>query len=192
MKKILLLILAVAVSASVCRAQEQPARVVSNHSFNVKTTSAILYAGAGYTYELALGQKFSVLGSAWLMADFVSPFFKIEGVLDKDTYLLLQPAVSIEPRFYYNMSKRAARGRNTNLNSANFLSANFDIVFPSIYGTDGVERDFTFLLITPQWGMRRVYKSGFMFEFNAGASFLFADGLFDWVPAIGLKLGYAF
>jgi hypothetical protein len=162
----------------------------SNHSVHLNAGATNMNLGVGYSYEWAFAPKWTLLGSAWLKGEFSwgqNMFF------DYSTFIL-HPTISAEPRFYYNLGRRAGRGKNTALNSGNYLSATVSCFFPSIDSREGVYRDFYHFGIAPHWGMRRVYGNHFLLEFHAGALILMAPYTdeFKIGPDVNLKLGYVF
>lgn len=82
------------------------------------------------------------------------------------------PAISIEPKWYYNIKKRYEIGKDAENNSGNFLS------FPIYYTTDWVfvstsdGKDASqWLSIIPTWGFRRNLGKRFNYELGAGLGY---------------------
>jgi hypothetical protein len=190
MKKFVLISAVLAVSlfaGSPCVAQQTE----SNHSIHANVAALNFHAGAGYSYEWAFAPKWTVVGSAWFKGEFSwgQNFFG-----GNYSTFILHPTISVEPRLYYNLGRRKARGRNTALNSGNYVSATVSCFFPSIDGRNGVYRDFYHFGIAPHWGMRRMYGGHFLLEFHAGVLVLMAPAIRETIaaPDVNLKLGFVF
>ncbi len=90
-----------------------------------------------------------------------------------DAPFLLTPVVVLEPRFYYNLEKRAENSKRTDGNSGNFIALKMsyhpDVV---LFNTDNapVVSDFS---IIPTWGIRRSIGELFNFEAGLGAGYTY-------------------
>lgn len=88
-----------------------------------------------------------------------------------ETNFFLTPEIIVEPRFYYNLNKRSAKGKNISGNSANYFSLRSSY-YPDIFIIGF--NDFKFvpeLNIVPTWGMRRNIGSNFNYEFGGGLGY---------------------
>jgi len=90
------------------------------------------------------------------------------------TFFAAIPVIRVEPRIYYNISKRSLKNRNTQDNAANFFSfrishhPNWFVITNSSIG--GVIRDFMFV---PHWGIRRNLGNHFNFETGFGVGWVY-------------------
>lgn len=85
------------------------------------------------------------------------------------TGFLLSPALTIEPRYYYNLNKRLSNSKNIKGNSGNFLALDLSY-FPSgmeITNDDAVSIMSSFLVV-PTWGIRRQVGKHFVYEAGTG------------------------
>lgn len=117
------------------------------------------------------------------------------------TGFLLTPVITAEPRLYYNLDKRRAKGKNTSSNSGNFISlkASFhpDWFVISNYSDIKIISDIS---IIPTWGIRRVIGSHFNYEAGIGLGYryIFAKqaGFYEnesqLAVNIHLRVGYTF
>lgn len=91
---------------------------------------------------------------------------------DYNSPFLLTPVIVIEPRFYYNLKKRAENSKRTDGNSGNFiaLKSGFHPDSFVLFNTDNapVVSDFS---IIPTWGIRRNLGEHFNYEAGIGAGF---------------------
>ncbi|MFV8270256.1 hypothetical protein ACNQGP_10025 [Flavobacterium sp. GT2N3] len=82
---------------------------------------------------------------------------------------ILQPVLTLEPRYYYNLEKRKSRGKKTSKNSGNYLS------LKTSYHPDwfvlNLDENITKtadLSIIPTWGIKRQIGSNFTYETGFG------------------------
>ena len=81
------------------------------------------------------------------------------------TGIILSPGLTLEPRWYYNLNKRATKTKDINNNSANFvtLSTSFipDLFVVSNYDNNSVRNQISLI---PTWGVRRNIGKRWNFE----------------------------
>ncbi len=90
--------------------------------------------------------------------------------LDSDnTVFYLAPALSVEPRFYYNFDKRISRSKRIKNNSGNYLSM-FVRFHPNwfIISNKKLAEVVPDISIIPSWGLKRCIGENFNFELTAG------------------------
>lgn len=116
-------------------------------------------------------------------------------------YFALRPILIIEPRAYYNLAKRARKGKTTSNNSGNFIGVAFDyqpdVQLLSTNPSFAPKTTFSF---TPRWGIRRQLGQHFDFEFTLGLRSIYfkepgEPGLRfarRHSPSVGLRFGYRF
>ncbi|MDR2680226.1 MAG: hypothetical protein LBC47_05385 [Tannerella sp.] len=109
------------------------------------------------------------------------------------THYTITPELVVEPRWYYNLAKRQAKGKFTTHNSGNYLSlrTSFCPEWPAIH--DSGSRPVSSLYVIPMWGIRRHYGEHFSFEASAGIGYqhIFV-GKGDDTPVIGWRLGIGY
>lgn len=118
------------------------------------------------------------------------------GSLVGKTIVGLAPAISVEPRWYYNISKREKSGKFVKKNSANFLTLGikYNPDWFVISNTDNAEIADQ-LSIIPKWGIRRaIAKSNFNYEVGLGIGKRYFISAEQWETAadLHLRLGYSF
>jgi hypothetical protein len=190
MKKFVLISAVLALSL-VANTPSMAQQTESNHSLHLNIGATNFHAGAGYTFEWAFAPKWTLLNSVWLKGEGGWGYNMLFG---EYSYFVLSPSVSVEPRFYYNLAKREARGRKTALNSGNYLGTTVSCFFPTINGREGAYRDYYHFGIAPHWGLRRVYGDHFLLEFHAGILMLMSSYTNEFLmgPDLNLKIGYVF
>lgn len=124
---------------------------------------------------------------------------------------ILQPVLTLEPRYYYNLEKRNSRGKKTSKNSGNYLS------LKTSYHPDwfvlNLDEDITKtadLSIIPTWGIKRQIGNNFTYETGLGLGYRIvyskpnyyngsAQNVDDvstnrnqYTPYLHLRIGYTF
>jgi hypothetical protein len=102
------------------------------------------------------------------------------------------PFAGVESRFYYGLKKRLREGRITTKNSASFISLQAIYIIPDGFYSDNLNL-IGGTILTPAWGMRRVWKNHWAFELNTGISINIPDkGAVSLAPALNVRFGYVF
>ncbi len=113
---------------------------------------------------------------------------------------VLAPVISVEPRWYYNISKRAAKEKRIDGNSANFLSLRLGY-HPDWFSISNQDVNIVSdVSIIPMWGLRRNLGEHFNFETGAGLGYVYylaknagyLENEGDVVLNILLRIGYKF
>jgi hypothetical protein len=99
--------------------------------------------------------------------------------------------ISVAPQFYYNYAKRGSLNRNTENNSANYIS--LPLLFNSSKSV-GDRSSSQAVALIPTWGMRRSLGSKLYFDFSVGygARYFFENKLssaWEGVPNLSAKFG---
>lgn len=117
------------------------------------------------------------------------------------TGFVLVPAITLEPRWYYNLNKRVKKSRNIKGNSGNFISLKStyhpDMIVISNRDNVNFISDFS---IVPTWGIRRQIGQHFNYETGIGIGYihyinpnnLSINGEADIAVNLHLRLGYRF
>ena len=115
---------------------------------------------------------------------------------------VLFPTINVEPRYYYNLKKRADKGKRTSRNTANFITVRFSYSpdWFSINSSDADIRQAENLAIIPKWAIRRSYDSGFTFETGIGFGYRyfflkqygFQENEQDPTLDLHIRIGYSF
>ena len=160
--------------------------VVSNHSVSVEL------AGLMYAYECPLGDRFSLVTRVGTQAGIqYASYSSFWGEREHRWSVGLYPVLSVEPRYYYNLSKRYEAGKNAFKNSGGFLSCNLQYYLPPYYRRH-VDNSGGFVM-TPFWGFRRVWYRHLLFELGGGLNLASTDLKSVSVgPAFNVRLGYLF
>ncbi len=87
--------------------------------------------------------------------------------------LILVPAITLEPRWYYNLNKREKKSRRTDGNSGNFISikTTFHPDWFIISNQDNINV-ISDISIIPTWGIRRNVGTHFTYETGIGIGYV--------------------
>ncbi len=187
MKKTIICTFSLLLSAVFCVAaqdewQDTP-RVEGNHSVSINIV------GLHYAYECPLGKNVSIIGRAGLNGG--SGLYAVFAGAPFELHVM--PEIDIEPRFYYNLDRRARHDRSTSKNTASFISLKMKYFVPYELTQLDISSSWGSLLIAPTWGFRHVWSRHWMLEATAGVDFYFTSArCFDFLPSINLRLGYVF
>ena len=190
-KYTLALMLCATMAGNAQEAEEQ-ATGLEKSMFNVQVGAI----GAWGSHEARLSDKFA------LRTEIGAEMWFYETWQDGDG-TFFAPSINFEPRWYYNITKRAAKGKHVENNSASFVTIGFEY-FPDLF-TIGDVPSYIYvpnqLSIIPKWGIRRaIAKSDFHYELGFGLgvmTYLSDDN--NWLTQdsglaadIHVRLGYTF
>ncbi|WP_435261107.1 hypothetical protein [Tenacibaculum sp. nBUS_03] len=111
------------------------------------------------------------------------------------TGYILFPTVSVEPRYYYNLNRRAKLNKKTANNNGNFFSlkTNFN---PNLFTISNYNNSYVHNHITviPKWGLRRSFAKNFEYEFSAGIGYVYDFEMNKGGTGLdlGFRVGYRF
>ena len=117
---------------------------------------------------------------------------------------ILQPVITIEPRWYYNLNKRFTAKRETAHNSGNFIALKTNY-HPDwfVLNMDSPKKKIADLSIVPTWGIKRQIGTHFTYETGLGLGYRIVylkqndpiegnTNRSQYVPYFHLRLGYLF
>lgn len=100
------------------------------------------------------------------------------------------PNINEQFRHYYNLEKRADKGKRTARNSGNFLALNAIYNFESISTNKDYRESVPSFTIAALWGLQRTYKGRFNLEFNVGPGVNFDKYETEFIPVGNFTLGW--
>lgn len=81
------------------------------------------------------------------------------------------PNIDLEPRFYYNLSRRSKLNKRTDNNSGNYFSLNFGHSLGGLAVTSENIEVYPSIHLIPMYGLRRNMGKNFNFEFAFGMGY---------------------
>lgn len=136
-------------------------------------------------YEKALTKNFSLHSQIGYHGGFMM------GTDSKLDYVFTT-SIRVEPRYYYNLSKRDSKGKSTSNNTGNYLALELSYV-PDLLSSsnrEGVEVSKSLYLI-PKYGLRRNISSVVSFEFAFGIGYAWGEHSVNGT-AVALDLRFYF
>jgi hypothetical protein len=86
---------------------------------------------------------------------------------------ILVPAITLEPRWYYNLNKRVSKSRRIDGNSGNFIAIKTTYHPDAIIGSYDNNLNFiSDISIVPTWGIRRNVGKHFTYETGFGIGYI--------------------
>lgn len=153
-----------AFSTACCYAQEQTPVVTS--------VTKATFLNPGISYERPFGKKQTLFVQGYLST---SAYFMYSEALGTSGGVYLDPALTAQYRFYYNLANRQAAGKRTALNSANYISPLADLTFVGKHAAEYYEVPSTRTVFTlgGVWGLQRNFAKRFSLDLNLGVGYYF-------------------
>ncbi|WP_316633735.1 hypothetical protein [uncultured Flavobacterium sp.] len=157
MKKNYLFLLLFVLIVNTVQAQEETSSVAKNQ-FKI---NAILLPG--FVYEHGFSAKNTLYSEVSIGVG-----YRHDGFYNESTWYFV-PRINEQFRHYYNLEKRAAKGKRTAYNSGNFVALYGTYNFQSISTNKLFNEYCPSVTIAPVWGFQRTYKGKFNLDLNLGA-----------------------
>lgn len=184
-----LLVLAAFATLSLHAQEEASEPSVEKSVFSIQTG----IFGLWVNHELGLGRKIALRTEIG-----IEPFTVTDNATDQSD-VILSPVLTIEPKWYYNLDRRARKGRNTANNSGNSIGLLMHYNAPLFVIGDSKILEPNHLAVGAKYNIRRVYGKHFNFEagFAAGAlSYVGNDPFYEdgtnFLLDITVRIGYTF
>ena len=100
------------------------------------------------------------------------------------------PYINEQFRHYYNLEKRAVKGKVTSHNSGGFVAMTALYNFKSIATNDNFLPENASITVSPVWGFQRTYKGNFNLDLNMGVGYNFDKNDSELVPVLNFTLGW--
>ena len=127
------------------------------------------------SYEARVGKFQSIVGNATLAASF---YFSSSSTFGTSYELYFDPALGLQYRYYYNYEKRKTKGKRTDKNSLNYVTALAQAIFTknrlssSYLPEENIRPIYS---IGPAWGFQRNYPKRFSLDLSLGLGYAFAS-----------------
>lgn len=147
------------------------------------------YNESGLSKNISLRSELGLEGGFW------------GGSIYPKTGIIAAPVINLEPRLYYNFSKRTSKSKSIEKNSGNFVSIKTryvsDLFVISNYENFITESSLAFM---PTWGIRRKIGKGINYEAGIGLGYQYTfakragdpENYSNAIWNIHLRLGYSF
>lgn len=138
----------------------------------------------GFVYEHGFSEKNTLYSEVALGVG-----YRYNSFYDKGTAFFF-PLINEQFRHYYNLQKRANKGKRTAYNSGNYIAFNALYQFESISTNKDYSEYCPSFTIGALWGLQRTYKGRFNLEFNLGPGVNFDKDNTEFVPVGNFTLGW--
>ncbi|WP_432221169.1 hypothetical protein ACRASX_10405 [Flavobacterium sp. TMP13] len=176
-KKYFLLIASLLLFTGV-QAQEEAVVTVAKSQFKINVLLP------GFVYEHAFSDKNT------LYSELTSGFGYRSSDFNNESTFYFMPFIQEQFRHYYNLEKRAAKGKKTAFNSGNFMAVTAIYNFQSISTNKNFGEYVPSLTIAPVWGFQRTYRRKFNLDLNFGAGVNFDRYNTDLSIVANFSLGW--
>ena len=140
------------------------------------------YFGTWINHELKLHNQFALrteVGSEYRLK------FSIKQNFDS---LKNQVSIFLEPKYYFNLTKREKKDKNIENNAGNYISLRANISL-----LNNLEnKEVYFHTITPTFGIRRNITSHFNIEFSFGCGLSYLNNMLISEAMPSFRIGYVF
>jgi hypothetical protein len=135
----------------------------------VTNVTKITLLNPGLSYEAKVGRSQTIYTQA---------FLNLSGVYDDyaGATFYIDPALTLQYRYYYNGKKRQEREKRTEMNSMNYLAPVYEVIFTRAALFSGYVEETSRRSVHrlgAVWGIQRNYKSRFSLDLNLGLGYMF-------------------
>ena len=147
-----------------CQGKTQP---------DITDVTKVTFFNPGFSYEKRMGKFQSLYAQAFMSTSFAVGF---SDALGFSSSIHFDPAFTLQYRYYYNSAQRQAKGKRTEMNSLNYVSAVLQTVFSNVNISSSYlpeEKNRAVNILGVAWGFQRNYKKRFSLDLNLGIGYLF-------------------
>ncbi|TDO95618.1 DUF3575 domain-containing protein [Flavobacterium sp. 245] len=171
-------LLALLIGVTSIYAQDEASVSVEKNQFKIN----MLFPG--FVYEHGFSEKNTLYSEVALGVGYQYNSYHNDG------NVFISPLITEQFRHYYNLEKRAAKGKRTAFNSGNYIAANAMYNFESISTNDEYGSYVPSFTLAALWGLQRTYKGKFNLEFSVGPGVNFDKYDTEFVPVGNFTLGW--
>jgi len=176
------------------KAQDKPDALVKGESASVSENLVkveTLYPNLlGVSYEKKLTNNTSLYSMVGLLG-FYGGGSTAQSLYGANPYYILMPQITVQPRFYHNLSKRAASDKNIKFNAANYvgLSARFYDEGVFITNTENHPKGLAVFDLMLSYGFQRTFFKRVNWDMSIQPGIEFYDGQAGFFIGFNLQLG---
>ncbi|MEO6611578.1 MAG: hypothetical protein ABIT05_05220 [Chitinophagaceae bacterium] len=127
----------------------------------------------GVSYEKPIGKSQSLYAQVFVNTSFGLGY---SSSLGNTSFIYLDPAFTIQYRYYYNYAKREANGKRTAMNSLNYLCS----ILQTTFSKEAISNSYypetkrrAINIVGLAWGFQRNYQNRFSLDLNLGGGYLY-------------------
>ena len=138
---------------------------------DIRDVTKLNFFDPGISYEKRIGKLQSLTAQAFLST---SIYLGYSDALGNTSRIDIYPALSLQYRYYYNAAKRNAKGKRTEMNSLNYVTALAEVDFyrEQLSFTEDDLR--TLKVFGIAWGLQRNYPKRFSLDLSVGLGYVFS------------------
>jgi len=149
----------------VCLMNLNNAFAQEGNNYGVTNLTKISFLSPGFSYEQRIGRFQTLYGRIFLNP---SGYVGYSSAFGTTSQLYLDPAITIEYRYYYNALRRGRQGKDIGMNNMNYLAPVFKTTFDAENSGRAIHKTGVV------WGFQRNYRSRFSLDLNLGLGYSFA------------------
>jgi hypothetical protein len=150
-----------------------PATCFSQNDENtdIRNVTKVTFFDPGISYEKKIGKLQSLYAQAFLSTVITLSYSSSFG---NTSSINGYPALTLQYRYYYNAAKRKAKGKRTEMNSLNYVSALVETEFYRENVLSNGEKKLRVLkMFGAVWGFQRNYWKRFSLDLNWGVGYVY-------------------
>jgi hypothetical protein len=138
---------------------------------DVRDVTKLTFFNPGITYEKRIGKLQSLYAQAFLST---AIYLGYSSALGNTSSINFYPALALQYRYYYNAAKRIAKGKRTEMNSLNYISALAETDFYRENVSSNGEKELRASKVFGiAWGLQRNYPKRFSLDLSFGLGYIF-------------------
>jgi len=139
---------------------------------DIRNVTKITFFNPGISYEMKIGKLQSLYAQAFLSTSF---YLGYSSSLGSTSGINMYPALALQYRYYYNAARRKAKGKRTEMNSLNYVSALVETDFyKENVSSNGEKQLRASKICGVVWGFQRNYQKRFSLDLNLGVSYVYS------------------
>lgn len=139
---------------------------------DIRNVTKITFFNPGVSYEMKIGKLQSLYAQAFLSTSF---YLGYSSSLGSTSGINMYPALALQYRYYYNAARRKAKGKRTEMNSLNYVSALVETDFyKENVSSNGEKQLRASKIFGVVWGFQRNYQKRFSLDLNLGVSYVYS------------------
>lgn len=185
----------ISISMMGVKAQDKPSVFIKGESDsladNLVKVETLFPNLLGLSYEKKISQQitiYSMLGLVYYGKG-ATTYITIFGPSE---YYAITPQITVQPRFYYNLDKRAASDKNVDNNSANYVGFAARFFHQSFFlsNSDRFSRGPAVLDLMLSYGLQRSFFNRMNFDLAIQPGIEISQGQADFFVGLNLQLGF--
>jgi hypothetical protein len=151
--------------------------VFSQDVTDVTNVTKVTLLNPGLSYEARIGKFQTAYVQGFMNTSvYTSDYASSE---NPDYTFYIDPAATVQYRYYYNASKRAEREKRIDMNSMNYVGAVSEFIYSKMRLSSDYFEESSRRMVSRfgiVWGLQRNFEGHFSIDLNLGLGYLLAKG----------------